>query len=549
MIQNITIWPYLISWNETLSPSAIPNISAHNRSPGTVSSYVQNTKEKNLCTTYYVNPQTYTIHAGFRYIDTALQFRSIACSALLNKIITCAHLCLTLAEWQGKLAENLNTPSQIEQFLSMAIHCELLLPYQKDSSEITPSHTQTFLKVEKWDNPKLCTDIITLINKLSALQGNNSMLAFCQHAKDHFGDKMIPLTTLLDPIFGLGYPLQKKELHEQAQMLFSQSIHRVESEIFSSIIYNTLDRAKKTNTVHLTNNSMIDLENNNDALPQVFALRVTTCCDKGKKKYLLNYTLPAGKLLEIILSTPKILASQEAKVTLEKIQAQFQKTYNTELLFSPLQSSIERAFSCKKNIVSIYPNFDSSGTIIFPNDLYFSVNNVESGIYAYSKKIFLTPYVPSIPSNTEFQGAFCSFFQDIYQLLNPLPVLSCYKLNKKTVFFPRVEYNNLILFPKTWIFNTAWIFHSNANNTDSIMQLQGLFRLYSVPQHIIFHDSNNDVLISITDPSDLLRTIQTIRRRLSFVFCEALGSMKSSHHQIKNDFRTEYLIIYKEGSN
>lgn len=548
MIQNITIWPYLISWDKPPSPSIMPYTTIQNTKTCVECSSLQKMRVKDHRTKYYVNPQTTTIHARFRYIDTSLQFRSINCSPLLKNLITYTRSCLTFPQWQHQFAKHFNNSSQIQQFLSMAIELEILLPCQQAFIEKPSSVKKTLPKVEAFNNPTLCNDIITLLYKLTSLHGNNSILAFCQSAKDHFGDKMIPLTTLLDPVFGTGYPVQSKKCQNHTQWLFSHSIPRKESEIFDSIIDNSL--RKRNDTVKLTENNMIDLEDNLDSFPAVFALRVTPCSDKGEKKYLLNYTLHAGKLIERVLSSPEFVASHNAKTELEKLQAQFQESYNTGVLFSPFLSLPENLNSGPKNIISIYPNFDSSGRIIFPNDLYFSVNNVEQGIYAYSKKLFLTPYSTSCAQhNTVAQVTFGTFFHDFYQFLNPLPIFSSYVMNKKKVFFPRVEYNNLIIFPKTWIFNTDWIFRSKTTITEAITQLQGLFRLYNVPRDIIFQNSNNDVLIATTDHNDLVHVIQTIRRRLYFVFCEAIGSTNLSHHQKENNHLAEYLLLYKKESD
>lgn len=546
MIQNITIWPFLIIWKNAPSPSITPNTTTQQLYHGRKSSGVKNTLSNTRNKSYYINPITYNIHKGSRYIDTSLMFRSISNSPLFNKIKPFIHLCLTMAEWEGKLTGNSYSPSQIKQFLSMAIQNEILLPNQQESNKFTTSSKESITSIKKWDNPKICNDIITVLNKLSMPQDNSSMLSFCQRVTDHFGDKMIPLTTLLDPIFGLGYSLQITDHHYPANMHFTHSIHRVESEIFNSIINNTIEQTGKANTIHLTYKNIIDLEDNIDAMPQIFALRITTCNDKGEEKYLINYAIPAGKLLEEILSTPQSLTSNDAKVQLEKFQTQFKKTYNTEVRFSPFQLSNENCYTSQNHMVSIYPIFDSTGSIYFPNDLYFSATNIESGIYSYSKKIFLTPYVPSTQNSLEAQIAFGAFFRDMYQFLNPLPLFSCYLMDKRNVFFPRVEYNNLILFPKTWIFNTAWIFQSNASESETIQQLQGLFRLYCVPQYIIIQDSTNDVVRSTTDPTDLLHTIQTIRRMCNFVFCEALGLENTLHEENKKPHHTEYILIYKE---
>jgi len=431
----------------------------------------------------------------------------------------------------------------------MAIHSEILLPIQHESKGKAPSSKKRFSSIKKWDKPKVCDDIITVLNKLSTPQVNNSLISFCQRAKDHFGDKMIPLTTLLDPIFGLGYAFHKNDQLFSTQRSFTKSIHRVESEIFDSVINNITEQFGKTHTIYLTNNNILDLEDNMDMLPEVFALRITTCCENGEEKYLINYAFPAGNLLERILPVAEDNISDDAKIKLEKIQTQFQKTYNAEIQFSSFPSPIENPAAANKQIVSIYPIFDPTGDVIFPNDLYFSTTNVESGIYAYSKKTFLTPYVPATQNNVEPQVTFGTFFRDMYQFLNPSPVFACYIMNNHKVFFPRIEYNNLILFPRTWIFNTTWIFHSNATTHESIQQLQDLFRLYCVPQYIIIQDSLTDIVRSTTDPYDLLQTIQTIRSRCFFVFCEAIGLKTPVHQQKEKNNLAEYLLISKEGTD
>jgi len=113
-------------------------------------------------------------------------------------------------------------------------------------------------------------------------------------------------------------------------------------------------------------------------------------------------------------------------------------------------------------------------------------------------------------------------------------------------FIPRVEYKDLILFPKTWNIkkNEISTFFQRDQKEDIMALINGFCLRRKLPQFVLLKDGDNELLINMKNSTSVKMLWSTIKKRTSFQLIEFLHSSDALIQGSQEGYTNQFILSF-----
>jgi hypothetical protein len=410
---------------------------------------------------------------------------------------------------------------------------------------------------------KKVSHALKFLNGIQPKYKSDNLLDFARAFSIRYESQEMPLMLVLDTEAGLGYPINQ-DMNDSHEILenFTFKSQKKSAETQNWTLYDTILEKKlqecllnKQIQIDLCENDFPDFDANFDDVPATFSVLIEVYNDI-KIAIESSANVSAAKLLgrfcignpEIHNLTKEIIQKEEAyhadKILAEIVHIPQSRTGN--ILRRPVLRNHEIAYLANPGVKKI--------NTIDLNDLYLSVKNDK--IILRSKKCN-KEIIPCL-SNAHYFSNHNS--QPLYHFLcdlqsqNTKPIFSFSwgALESHYSYFPRVEYNQIILSKARWIVNKTDITVFLKLNDSEIFRIFSDWRINrGIPCFVNLIDSDNTLLIDFQTEIGIKLFLKSTQNKdkiilEEFLFTEGEPIVKNSN---KEGFTNQFIVsFYKEQS-
>ncbi|MDQ8013225.1 MAG: lantibiotic dehydratase family protein [Flavobacterium nitrogenifigens] len=425
-------------------------------------------------------------------------------------------------------------------------------------TDVTLSTTSNLLSNSVADSVKRG---MSIFNKLTSPQKNTSLHKFIDAFYERFEDREIPLAKALDVEMGIGYiqnqevldssPLiddlmfnAKEDLNSYKQIQWSRAnslFHKKIMEAFVNESYN----------IKLSDKDFEELEENWTDLPDTISTMIEIVIINGEEKIIVS---DAGNssaanlfgrfchgdttLKEFTLS----ITNLEKEMNKTKIIAEINHLPDSRIgnvLLRPHFREFEIPYLAKSTLA-----IENQLKI---NDLHISVKK-QKDIYlrsvSHNKEI-----LPRLSNSHNYSSSSLPIYHFLCDMqsqnkragigINLGPFANDYE------FIPRIEYENLILFPAVWNIKKSGIALFLDKSDAELIESFQLFRNEKkIPQYVMLIESDNQLLVNLENILSLKMFLNTVKNKLSFKIKEFLfneSGIVKNHDD--NHYHTNQIIL------
>lgn len=391
---------------------------------------------------------------------------------------------------------------------------------------------------------------------------------YAEKFRERYGDSELPLTLLMDPDIGLGFPLnQSNRVNTPLIDDFNIEIPGKNTTLTVSdidyILFNTLINAQ------LNDEQTIDIEEKLGSYfdftsepPEELSLRFqpTPKITFSKvfldnKEYLILNSLSGnsandvlgrfGHVNQQIAETIKDIAEHERKIYNEYVLADIvhlQEPRLANVTTRPKQHKYQIPYLGEKNVDDDY--------VISIDDLYVSVDNHSNVIKLRSKR--LNKFViPRLGNAHNFTQSSLPIYYFLCSMQNQSPinglVFDWGVYSKFVDSFPRVIYKNVILSPAKWVIKNkhikslGLILQSNTPENDVLTNVNVWRLALKIPEIVILAASDRDLYVNFKNYLSILAFYDEIKERLSIELKEFLYDLNDTRNTYANEFQLPLL--------
>jgi hypothetical protein len=404
---------------------------------------------------------------------------------------------------------------------------------------------------------------MSIFNKLTSPPKETSLHKFKDAFYERFEDREISLAKALDVEMGIGY-IQNQEILDSNPLIDDLMFHskedlnsfkQIQWSKANSIFHKKITEAfvNKSFSIILSDKDFEELEENWTDLPDTISSMIEIVIINGEEKIIVSDAgnSSAANLLGRFCHGDAILKEHTLSITnLEK-----------EMNETKIIAEINHLPDSRVGNVLLRPHFRefeipylAKSTLAIENqlkinDLYISVKN-QKDIYLrsvnHNKEVL--PRLSNSHNYTSGSLPIYHFLSDMQSQnkrsgigMNLGPFANDYE------FIPRIEYENLILFPAVWNIKELDIaLFLDKSKTDS--ELIQDFRLFrnekKIPQYVMLIESDNQLLVNLENLLSLKMFLNTVKNKRNFKIKEFLfneSGIVKNHDD--NQYHTNQIIL------
>ncbi|WP_264550579.1 lantibiotic dehydratase family protein [Flavobacterium sp. N2038] len=405
-------------------------------------------------------------------------------------------------------------------------------------TDVTLSTTSNLLSNSIVDSVKRG---MSIFNKLTSPPKETSLHKFKDAFYERFEDREISLAKALDVEMGIGY-IQNQEILDSNPLIDDLMFHskedlnslkQIQWSKANSIFHKKITEAfvNKTFSIILSDKDFEELEENWTDLPDTISSMIEIVIINGEEKIIVSDAgnSSAANLLGRFCHGDATLKEHTLSITnLEK-----------EMNETKIIAEINHLPDSRVGNVLLRPHFRefeipylSKSTLAIENqlkinDLYISVKN-QKDIYLRSvnHNREVLPRLSNSHNYTSGSLPIYHFLSDMQSQnkrsgigMNLGPFANDYE------FIPRIEYENLILFPAVWNLkesDIAMFFDKNKTDYELIQDFRLFRNEKKIPQYVMFIESDNQLLVNLENLLSLKMFLNTVKNKRSFKIKEFL---------------------------
>lgn len=363
---------------------------------------------------------------------------------------------------------------------------------------------------------------------------NADLNRFVTKFNDRYEGQQVPLSEVLDPETGLGYPENSSSdlstLGEGLDLFDEQSKSQVWNE-FETWAFQKLVHSEKQGVYEyvITDEDLEQFPSYDHDLAPSIAVMFRVLNPKTGEVLLES----AGGSSAINLLGRFGHGHEEIRHMMEDV-AQSEERHNPEVIFAeivhlpesragnilqrPAVRSYEIPYLAKSGVDNQYQ--------VSIQDLYVKVENNKIQLWSHrlGKRV-----VPRLSTAHNFKLSDMPVYKFLCDLqtheLNSSLVFKWGSLTEKFKFFPRVKYQNAILSPATWRFLSEDFeeLRLAKNQTDLRFLLAHLREEWKLPRDIVLAEGDNELLVDLSKLSELKILLDATKNRSNFIIKEVLG--------------------------
>ncbi len=427
-------------------------------------------------------------------------------------------------------------------------------------TDVTLSTTSNLLSNSVVDSVKRG---MSIFNKLTSPQKNTSLHKFIDAFYERFEDREISLAKALDVEMGIGY-IQNQEILDSSplidDLMFNakedlNSYKQIQWSRANSLFHKKIMEAfvNKSYNIKLSNKDFEELEENWTDLPDTISTMIEIVIINGEEKIIVS---DAGNssaanlfgrfchgdttLKEFTLS----ITNLEKEINQTKIIAEINHLPDSRIgnvLLRPHFREFEIPYLAKSTLA-----IENQLKI---NDLHISVKN-RKDIYLrsvnHNKEV-----LPRLSNSHNYSSSSLPIYHFLCDMqsqnkragigINLGPFANDYE------FIPRIEYENLILFPAVWNIkksDIASFLDKNKSDAELIQSFQLFRNEKKIPQYVMLIESDNQLLVNLENILSLKMFLNTVKNKLSFKIKEFLfneSGIVKNHDD--NHYHTNQIIL------
>ncbi len=384
---------------------------------------------------------------------------------------------------------------------------------------------------------------LVLFNKITPTSSENNLSRFREAFYERYEEREMPLCSVLDVETGIGYlqntgsgdinPLVDNLLLPPTENILAERDLKL-NKVYSALL-NKLIAANKTNqmTITLVESDFGELPTNWDDMPDTLSamvelvqehdgikIQISGCGGSSAANLLARFCHGESNITPFA----KSIIAKEKQLEPDKILAEIVHLPEARVGNILMRPSF-REYEIPYLAQSILPKENQLSL----EDLFISARGKH--LYLLSKKHNkeVLPRLTNAHNYSANSLPIYHFLSDLQtQNLRGSIGFNFGPLDALFDFFPRVEYDNLILQEAKWRVKkeeiTALV-RLKSNAKELRIAVQKLRKTRQLPQYVLLADGDNELLINLENSTSVLMLLETVKNRNEFVLKEFL------HHQ------------------
>lgn len=382
---------------------------------------------------------------------------------------------------------------------------------------------------------------LSLFNKITIPQKNNLLSNFKEAFHDRFEEREVSLAIALDVELGVGYKQNQRSLDinpliDDINIPYKEDFNSVKElkwSRFNSFFNRKLIESFSNDDycIVLSDEDLVEFEEKWDDLPDTISAMIEIVVLKGEQKILISNAggSSAANLLgrfchgdSLLNEFTKSITKFEENANKDKIIAEIVHLPESRvgnILMRPIFRKFEIAYLARSVV-------DNNNQIKI-DDLYVSVINNKIHLKSKIKSTEIIPRLSNAHNYTSNSLPIYNFLSDMQtQDKRPAIGIDLGPFVDEYSFFPRIEYNDLILSEAQWNFKKQDIeqFFKIYNETELIMELRNFRVNKKIPQNILLVDGDNELLVNLENLLSAQMFLSIVKNRVSFKIKEFLHS-------------------------
>lgn len=384
---------------------------------------------------------------------------------------------------------------------------------------------------------------IRFLNRICPRRENENLNRFKQEFEKRFECEEVPLTLVLDPEVGIGYPISDVQQDTSNSLLdgfcyvpdsdknYKKEFNRIQLFILHKILNNEFT----DNEIILRDSDAKDLQEDWNNFPDSFSAFFCLINDEnGKADLFLRFAgnSSASNLLtrfahadESIHSLVKKITTNEIRLHPDAILAEVTHLPNDRMgnvMCQPLLRTSEIALLCHSNL--------NENDIIQVSDIMISVKNKKIILSSKKKNKLIIPYITNSYNYTSTTIPIYRFLGDIQKQGKQVALeFNIENLLEIMPSIPRIRYRNTILSLATWKIEVKEIKHWLEINDDTeLKEAANQWRKSKmIPQNSLLADYDNELYVDWNNILSIRAFLSTVKTRKNFLIKEFLFADKN----------------------
>ncbi len=369
---------------------------------------------------------------------------------------------------------------------------------------------------------------IEFLEKITSPYVNNELSVFKKTFSDTYEDREMPLSHVLDPESGIGYPT--KDIHginhlvDDLFLMLPENSNLIQWDIKSEFLFKKVLEAieHKKNVIELTDEDLMRFSNapkKERNLPITFSVLFKIINNNKIFLKLIGGSSSAASMLgrfghgeENISQMLKEIKDFEHQKLEDKVIAEIvhlPEDRAGNILFRPILSRYEIPYLAKSNL--------EPENQIGLEDIMISIKN--DRFFLRSKKLN-TEIIPFLSSAHNYKINSMPVYRFICDLqlqdiVKPALYFSWGALVHMFKFLPRLEYKDVILSPATWNLPSTDFLKlcSGIDSEDLINEISTWRKKWKMPKYVNLKDNDNELIVDLEDELSVRTFLSTIKKR------------------------------------
>lgn len=386
---------------------------------------------------------------------------------------------------------------------------------------------------------------IRLLYKINLDYKNENLERFKKNFYRRYEDRMVKMTEALDPIAGLGYPVERRA-PEKTDLIYDillpplaeKNEYGRNEKFYSRLLHRMIDAQKKGNSyIELRDEDIPDLNKGDedvDKMPEtLYSLFNLLKSKKGDFTINLRgfYGMSAANIItRFFYAQPEIanlikeIVGKEAELMPDKIVAEIVHLPN------PAIGNVTVRPAMRSFIIPYMANpvSDKQGVINI-SDLFVFMKKGTLHLWSEKHHKIIIPRLTNTHNYNESAMPIYRFLSDMqYEGKIGNLTFNWGSLMDKFKFFPRLIYKDVILSPAIWKFSLEELQESLLLKKEIKREEIKKWRdKYAIPPKVLFSDFDQELLVNWENKMSIRSIIPVIKQRRNIIFKEFLSDAES----------------------